>query len=129
MELTALLGVCVVSAAVITLIRQYKSEYAVFISVAAGGAVLLSVLLDIGNGLLEIRNAVSSLGVDVSYFFVALKALGICVITGFIADTCRDSGNTALAAKAELAGRCAVFLLSVPLLISVFETACRFIGK
>ncbi len=129
MELTAILGVCVVSTAVITLIRQYKSEYAVFISVVAGGVVLLSVMMDIGKGFLEIRNTVLSLGVDTSYFSVALKALGICTITGFIADTCRDSGNTSLAAKAELAGRCAVFILSIPLLISVLETAYRFIGK
>lgn len=123
-----MLGVCIVSAAVITLIKQYKSEYAVLISVVAGVIVLLSVAVDMGKEILNVRNAVSRMGVDSSYFSVALKALGICIITGFVADTCRDCGNTALASKAELAGRCAIFVLSAPLLLSIFETAIRFIG-
>ena len=66
-------------------------------------------------------------GIKTEYFKVALKALGIGYITSFIADACRDSGQTSLAAKAELAGKTAIFLLSVPLIISVLETAIGFI--
>lgn len=82
---------------------------------------------EIGNSLLLLQNRVSALGLAYSHFYVALKALGICVITGFIADVCRDAGQTALANKAELAGRCAVFILSLPLLSSLLDTAVGFI--
>ncbi|MFQ8952752.1 MAG: SpoIIIAC/SpoIIIAD family protein [Oscillospiraceae bacterium] len=52
---------------------------------------------------------------------MALKALGIGYITGFIADACRDGDRQALR-KAELAGKCAVFIL-LPLIASILETA------
>ncbi|MEE1277947.1 MAG: SpoIIIAC/SpoIIIAD family protein, partial [Acutalibacteraceae bacterium] len=62
------------------------------------------------------------------YMKTALKALGICYITQFAADVCRDFGQTALASKAELAGKCAIFLLSLPLVTSIVEIAVNMIG-
>ena len=61
------------------------------------------------------------------YFSVALKAIGIGYITGFIADACRDGGQASLAGKAELAGKCAVFILVLPLIASILETALGFL--
>lgn len=75
-----------------------------------------------------IEQRIESYGIDNSYFKVALKALGIGYITAFIADSCRDAGQTALALKAELAGKCAIFLLSVPLVLSILETAIGFVN-
>lgn len=128
MDLTAVLGVCIIAAAVATLLKSYKAEYALLTAVIAGAVILLSLLFDIADMMLTLHNRVSELGMDTSYFPVALKALGICVITGFIADACRDAGQASLASKAELAGRCAIFIMSVPLLLSLLETAYGFIG-
>ena len=66
-------------------------------------------------------------GVKTEYFKIALKAVGIAYITDFIADASRDAGQTSIASKAELAGKSAIFLLSVPVLMSVLETAIGFI--
>ncbi len=128
MSLTAVLGVCIVAAVIATLLKGYKGEYAMLVAITAGAVILLSAVFDIMDGLLTLHNTVSNYGIDTSYFFVAVKALGICVITGFIADTCRDAGQTSLASKAELAGRCAIFVMSIPLLLSLLETAYGFIG-
>jgi stage III sporulation protein AD len=128
MDITAILGVCIVTTAVCTLLKNYKSEYAFIVAAAAGGVVLFSLMLDIYRLFGVLRNSISQLGLDTSYFLVALKALGICVISGFVADMCRDAGQGSLASKAELAGRCAIFVLSVPLLISILETATKIIG-
>ena len=56
------------------------------------------------------------------------KALGICYLTQFAADSCRDAGESALAVKAEIAGRIAVLLISLPLLSQVASTAMDLIG-
>ena len=44
-----------------------------------------------------------------------LKAAGITLLTQLTADTCRDAGETALAAKAELVGRVLLLAVAVPL--------------
>lgn len=128
MNIVSILGVCVISAVVITLLKQYKGEYAILISVVAGTVVFLSIIFDVIGAVKRLDSLLSRTGLETSYLSVALKCLGICTITGFIADLCRDVGQTALASRAELAGRCAVFIISMPLLVSLLETAYKFIG-
>ena len=128
MKLTALLGMILIAAILSVLLRQYKGEYALFTAIAAGIAVLLVVTGHVTEGLYDLLNSVLDFGMSGAYFMVAFKALGICVVTGFIADLCRDAGQSALASRAELAGRCAVFILSLPLLTSLLETARKIIG-
>ena len=126
MNIVQILGICVVSAAVAVLLKGYNSEYSLLISLISGTAILLMLISDVTEKLYEVRNAVSAFTAS-SLFIVALKSLGICVITGFIADSCRQAGQISLASKAELAGRCAIFVLSVPMLLSLLETAYGFI--
>ena len=126
MNIVQILGICVVSAAVAVLLKGYNSEYSLLISLVSGTAILLMLISDVIEKLYEVRNAVSAFTAS-SLFIVALKSLGICVITGFIADSCRQAGQISLASKAELAGRCAIFVLSVPMLLSLLETAYGFI--
>ena len=126
MNIVQILGICVVSAAMAVLLKGYNSEYSLLISLISGTAILLMLISGVTEKLYEVRNAVSAFTAS-SLFIVALKSLGICVITGFIADSCRQAGQISLASKAELAGRCAIFVLSVPMLLSLLETAYGFI--
>lgn len=129
MNLTTILGICVIAAILAIILKENKYEYAIVLSLVAGSLILLSLLSSMLNAFFEIRNIISRAGIDSSYFLVAFKALGICIITGFTADLCRDFGQTALAGRAELAGRCAIFLISLPLLSSLLKAAYSFIGN
>lgn len=122
-----ILALCLTTAAFCVIIKQKNSEYALLLSIAAGVCITLLLLKNITAPIMAISEKLDEYGVQGEYFKVALKAVGIGYVTSFIADACRDSGQTSLAAKAELAGKCAVFLLSVPLIISVLETAVGFI--
>ena len=129
MNLITIFGICIIAAILATVLKENKSEYAIILSILAGGLIFLYILGNMLNSFFEIRNILGKAGIDSSYFIVAFKALGICIITGFIADLCRDFGQTALAGRAELAGRCAIFLISLPLLTSLLEAAYSFIGN
>ena len=122
-----ILALCLTTAAFCVIIKRKNSEYALLLSIAAGVCITLLLLKNITAPIMAISEKLDEYGVQGEYFKVALKAVGIGYVTSFIADACRDSGQTSLAAKAELAGKCAVFLLSVPLIISVLETAVGFI--
>ena len=121
-----ILAVCLITTALCVVVNQRNSEYGLMISVTAGVLIALILLKNIASPIITIREKLEEYGVEIEYFKVALKAVGIGYITSFISDACRDCGQTSLALKAELAGKCAIFLLSVPLIISVLERAVEF---
>ena len=59
---------------------------------------------------------------------VVLRAAGVCFLSQWAADTCRDAGQTALAAKAELTGRVLLLLLTVPLFEQVLALVTEVVG-
>lgn len=126
-EIFKILGLCLVTAALCVILKPKSGEYALLVSVAAGICVALIILSKIASPIAAIKAELEAYGVKTEYFAVALKAVGIGYVTTFIADACRDSGQVSLASKAELAGKAAVFLLSVPLILSVLQTAVGFI--
>ncbi len=126
-ELIRILAICLVGAALCVVVKPKAAEYSLLISVAAGVAISLIIILIIAPAIKSFNGLLSSYGMETEYFGVAVKALGIGYLTSFIADACRDSGQQGLAAKAEFAGKCAIFILSLPLLNSVLETAVGFI--
>lgn len=126
-EIFKILALLLVTAAVCIVLRNRNSEYALLAAITAGVIVGVMVLKNLSQPFILIKDSLEDYGVNTEYFKVSLKALGIGYITNFIADTCRDSGQTSLASKAEFAGRSAIFILSVPLIISVLKTAVGFI--
>lgn len=127
MEIFKILAICLISAVLAIVLKQQKGEYALMVALAGGAVVTLYVLKGVWTPIEYIKARLLSCGVKTEYFAVALKTLGIGYVTGFIADACRDSGQASLASKAELAGKCAIFILSVPLISSVLETALGFL--
>ncbi len=127
MDLLKILGFCLITAILCLILKQQKSEYALLISIAGTVLIVGFILKGIFIPLKLIGEKIEGYGIKSDYFKIALKALGIGYVTSFIADSCRDCGQANLAFKAELAGKCAIFLLSVPLILSVMETALGFI--
>ncbi len=126
-EIFKILAVLLLTASVGIILKSKNSEYALFLSIAAGVVTALIILRNLSAPLMELKSQIESYGVEAEYFKVAIKALGIGYVTSFIADSCRDSGQTSLATKAEFAGKAAIFLISVPLLMSVLEIAVGFV--
>lgn len=126
-DIFKILAVLLVAAVMSLILKQKNSEYALFVAISAGVVTALLILKNISTPIAELKSQIEAYGVETEYFKVAVKALGIGYITSFIADACRDSGQTSLAAKAELAGKAAIFIMSLPLLMSVLEIAVGFL--
>ena len=122
-----ILAILLIAAVLCIVLRQKNGEYALLVSITTGIITALLILRHLSSSIEIIKSYIESYGIETEYFKVALKALGIGYVTSFIADTCRDSGQTSLASKAELAGKTAIFVLSLPLLISVLNIAVGLI--
>lgn len=121
-------AILLITASLTLTIGTHKPEFAFILSLAGGAAVIILILGTFMPQLNEIRTVFQKNTEAFSYFSVALKSLGISYIVSFAADTCRDFGQSALAAKAEFAGKCAIFILCVPLAINIIESALKFAG-
>lgn len=127
MEIFKILSILFITAIISLVLKQYKPEYALFVSVCGGILVLSIAIKNILVPITALSQKIESYGISNDYFKVAIKALGIGYVTSFVAETCKDAGQTSLAAKAELVGKCAIFLLCLPLCFAVLETALGFI--
>lgn len=127
MEIFKVLAVCLIIAVICLVLKQQKSEFALMLSIIGGVLILIFLIKNIIAPISVLKEKIESYGINTAYFKTALKALGIGYVTTFIADSCRDAGQASLASLAELAGKIAIFILSVPLIFSVMEAALGFI--
>ncbi len=127
MELFEGLGLCLVAVMLSVVIGDYKKEYSVVITVSVGCIVLVGIMATLREPLSEFLGIIKNSGIQSGRFLVAAKVLAIGYITQFIADTCRDFGQSAVAAKAELVGRATIFVITVPLLTELFNIVEKLI--
>lgn len=124
-RLTALI---IIVAVMTVLLRTRLPEYSFLLVLAAVCVSLLFVLGYIFPHIEKLRSLFEKSGNTSVYFGIALKALGIAYITDFAVNTCRDFGLNSLAQIAQITGKGAVFILSIPLICAVLESALKFIG-
>ena len=129
MNIVSVVVIGMVGAVLTVTIKQYKPEYAIFTSVITVVIIfsyVLGIILPIISG---IKSLLSKTSVSYQHLSILLKTVGICYITQFVSDICKESGQTAIANKIEIAGRVSICFISLPLfndLISIVET---IIGK
>ena len=119
MDIAAIVGIGIVAAAVSALLKRFHGELGLFVSVAASLLILLAVLGSLAPLTGLINELAGEAGTDSACITILMKALAVSLITQLAADSCRDSGEGAIASKIELAGRTAVLLLAVPLFESI----------
>lgn len=116
-----ILGLAIVVTIAIIVVRQTKPELAVLVGVA-GSVVLFFYILDMLNQVFGVFEYIlDSTSLDPELFVVLLKIVGIGYLTEFGANICSDSGNSAVASKILLAGKLAIFVLSIPIVKSLIE--------
>lgn len=120
-NLIPICGICVIASVLCSLFGNFGKEYSVYIKLAAGAAVLSIIVLYISPVTETIYMLYERAGADEQYLTILFKALGICYISQFASDICKDCGENTLAVQAELAGKIALMLLALPLFSTLSE--------
>jgi stage III sporulation protein AD len=127
MKMIQIAALCIV-ATVLCKILDGRKDYILYIKIAAAAAILSGVILYVA----PVADAVSAIfekaGADKSYLNILFKALGICYITQFASDICRDSGEGALAVQVELAGKVSLLLLALPMFEALADLVNVLLG-
>ena len=121
MNIIAFVGAGIIGAVLSVVLRQYKPEFSVYITLITGmlmlGAAVTAVkpVIETISGYLQIADP------DSSYADVLVKSLAVCYITQMASDSCADAGEKSIAAKIELAGKFAIVLLALPVFDRLME--------
>lgn len=118
-----MIGIALVAMILCVLLKGYRPEYSVFLSLAAGIIILLMALDALTPMMGTLFQLIELSGQGKEAFSILLKSLGVCFITQLAADACRDAGEGAIASKVELAGKVVILLLAMPLFEQIITVA------
>ncbi len=125
--LFTVVAVVMVSAIMILLVKKYSPEYAIVVTIVASGTVLMFLVFILKDVFLSVADIFDKTGLDKGIFKLVLKALGLCYLSEFASDVCRDFGQTSLAAKVELAGKISIVVLTFPLIRQILSAVTELI--
>lgn len=108
------------------LLRESGAKYLPLLA-AAGGALLLSVILpELGLLVGEVRE-LSALSAAAPYLETVLRVLAVGYAAEIGADICRDLGDSSGASRIELAGKIEILLLAMPEFLSLVKLSLSLI--
>lgn len=121
MNIMMIASSALIAAVLSVVLKQYKPEYSMFISIAVGILIFLSVIAVIDPILSFIKELTDKAGLDGIYGEVLIKSLAICYITQLACDCCKDAGENAIAGKLQIAGKIAILLIALPMFKGLTE--------
>ncbi|MDY3030596.1 MAG: SpoIIIAC/SpoIIIAD family protein [Clostridia bacterium] len=110
-------------------LREYRREYAVITGLATAAAVLGFSLDALTEVIKSIRFITEKSGVDIKYFTIISKVVGIAYISQFGGELLRDCGENAVASKVELAGKIFILYLTTPIISSFLNVCIEAVNK
>lgn len=109
-------------------IKTVRSEYALYLSLAAGLFVFFYGIQKMDTVLQVISRIQEGIKVDRLYFVTLMKMIGITYVGEFAAGICKDSGHQFLAGQIEIFGKLSILAISAPIVLALLETLEAFLA-
>ncbi|UNC92554.1 stage III sporulation protein AD [Candidatus Contubernalis alkaliaceticus] len=127
MTIIQVVALGLLAAVFILILRESKPELAIFLSIAVGVIIFLSMMNYISSVLYILEELTIRADINLLYLNTLLKIIGIAYIAEFGAQVCRDAGEGTTASKIEFAGKIIILFLAIPLVVVVLETIISLI--
>ena len=121
MDIVKIIGVGLIALIISVIIKQYKPEFAMYISIIAGTIILFLIIDKISGIITLLTNLSKKTGINSQYLNILLKITGIAILTEFAVSICKDSGESAIASKIDLGGKVIVISMSIPIISALLE--------
>jgi stage III sporulation protein AD len=125
MDIIKIIGVGLIALIIIIIVKQYRPEFTMYVSVAAGIIILLLVMDKLSAIIDLLTNLANKTSINNEFIFLLIKITGIAILTEFASSICKDSGETAIASKVDMGGKVIIIAMSVPIIASLLETILK----
>ena len=112
---------------IIIIVKQYRPEFAVYISLACGILILVFVMDKLVNVIDLLKSISDKSGVNNQFLSIILKITGIAILTEFAVSVCKDSGESAIASKIEIGSKVIIIFLSIKIISNLLETITKIL--
>ena len=127
MEVIRIIGIGLIALIIIILLKQYKPEFAIYISLLTGVLIIL-LLVDQLTGIVNlIQSIAGKANINSQFLALLIKITGIAFLSEFAVSICRDSGEGAIASKIELGSKIIIISMSIPIFSSLLELILKIL--
>ena len=127
MDIVKIIGIGLIALILIIILKQYKPEFVIYVSLIAGALILLMTFTRI-SGIIELINSLSTkVSVHQEFITLLIKITGIAILTEFAVSICKDTGETAIASKVDMGGKVIMVSMSVPIIAGLLETILKIL--
>ena len=127
MEIIRIVGIGLLALIIIILLKQYKPEFAIYISLLTG-AIILLLLTDQLTGIVNlIQSIAGKANLNSQFLSLLIKITGIAFLSEFAVSICKDSGEGAIASKIELGSKIIIISMSIPIISSLLEIIIKIL--
>lgn len=125
MEIIKIIGIALIALIIIILLKQYKPEFAIYISILTGVLILVLVMDKLSGVITLIQSMASKASINSTFLTLLIKITGIAFLSEFAVSICKDSGESAVASKIELGSKVIIISMSIPIISSLLEIVLK----
>ena len=127
MAILQIVGLAIISAVLIIVIKQERPELAFLLSLITALLILI-IIIDQVAVVFDLLNQLAHRAqIDMIYFNTIIRIIGIAYIGEFGTEITRDCGETALASKIEMAAKIMIMIIAIPIMLNLIDTILRLI--
>ncbi len=127
MEIIKIIGIALIALIIIIMLKQYRPEYAIFVSLLTGALILLLVMDKLTGIINLIQSIQDKFSINTQFIALLIKITGIAFLSEFAVSICKDSGEAAIASKIELGSKIIIISMSVPIISSLLEIILKIL--
>lgn len=121
MQMLQIVGIGIVAAVIIIILKAQKPEIAILVSIVTGILIFMLLASKLSAAIDFLNSYADRADIKPVYFTTILKITGIAYIAEFGSEVCKDAGESAIASKIELAGKVSIVVLAIPIITSLLD--------
>lgn len=127
MEIIRIIGIAFIALIIIIMLKQYRPEYAIFISILTG-ILILFLVMDRLTGIINLIETIQDkFSINTQFIALLIKITGIAFLSEFAVSVCKDSGEAAIASKIEIGSKIIIISMSIPIISSLLEIILKIL--
>lgn len=127
MEIIKIIGIALIALIIIILLKQYKPEFVLYVSLIAGALILFLVIDELTGIVKLIQSIAYKASINSQFLSILLKITGIAFLSEFAVSICKDSGEAAIASKVELGSKIIIISMSIPIISTLLEIILKIL--
>ncbi len=99
-----------------TILKSQRPEYVFLIRICSVVLIFLIIVDDIAEFITNMLSAFSVFNISSAHISLLLKVVGISVVTDFVCDSLKDSGENSLSSVVSLSSKFMILYMTLPLI-------------